>query len=112
MQRLHALVGDEVALRRARIEHFVSPSFVVGNAGHLFPRTWTSSIESVSRKGSLHPLRVLREDHREYGNLESLKRVAANKVFGKSTEDGLHCRIYKHGALEIRTTQDIDGEEI
>ena len=43
--KLRNLVKEEVALRRRRAERFLSSEFVVGDAGPLFPSSWTSDYE-------------------------------------------------------------------
>jgi len=55
----------------------------------------------------LHP----RPDYQaEAGVLENILK-AASPVFDKSTEDGMRYRIYSIGSLQVRTTQEHDGEE-
>merc|ERR1719499_490363 len=48
IQRLRELVDEEDATREKRIEHFLSTSFVAGNAGELFPSSWTDKVGLLS----------------------------------------------------------------
>mmetsp|Transcript_51293 Transcript_51293/g.164231 ORF Transcript_51293/g.164231 Transcript_51293/m.164231 type:complete len:617 (-) Transcript_51293:466-2316(-) len=121
---LHELkdhVNEEEHLRQARERHFLSLSFDAEEVGHLFPCSWTSSIRiakhsaskegvtgKAARAGCLQP----RPDYTaEAAVLEVLVKPAV-PVFDKSTEDGLRFRVYRLGSLEVRTTQELDAEEV
>jgi len=43
--------------------------------------------------------------------LEGVLRTSA-PIFDKSTEDGMHFRIYRLGSLEVRTAQELGSEEV
>mmetsp|Transcript_96310 Transcript_96310/g.299362 ORF Transcript_96310/g.299362 Transcript_96310/m.299362 type:complete len:993 (-) Transcript_96310:72-3050(-) len=115
VEKLRMLVQAEEEVRRQRREHFLSPTFVVDDAGPLFPSSWTShfgiELEGASGRehmasaprGVLHP----RPDHKP--SRESLR--SAQLVFDKTTEDGTHFRIYRPGSIEVRTIQEFHGEE-
>merc|ERR1712050_525103 len=44
VQRLRELVDEEDAVREKRLVHFLSTSFIAGNAGELFPASWTDKV--------------------------------------------------------------------
>merc|ERR1712050_380923 len=48
VQRLRELVAEEDAVRDKRIAHFLSTSFIAGNAGELFPSSWTNKVGLLS----------------------------------------------------------------
>lgn len=103
-QRLRKLLEEEVQVRKQRRDHFFSKEFAIGDAGTLFPTSWTFSIEVaqvLDLRRSACPLHMVA--------LKDLKSVAV--IFDKSTEDGLRFRIYKHGPFEVRTTQEHEGVE-
>jgi len=117
VQKLRRLVSEEGKARQRRKEHFFSSDFVVGDAGPLFPSSWTSSFE-LSRgrilqrvPGGVHPRP---ENYRTYlGELPpSLRSLGSlEPVFDRVGEDGTRFRIYRCNGLEVRTTQELDGKE-
>lgn len=118
--KLRNLVKLEESVLETRKEQFFSKNFVMNEPGAaLFPASWTSSL-AVSRGG----VRVSNLDSRPRGAL--IARPEYNQhatelldttlkfstpVFDKSTEEGVRFRIYRLGSLEIRTTQELDGDE-
>merc|ERR1712050_541144 len=48
VQRLRELVDEEDAVREKRIAHFLSSSFIAGNAGEFFPSSWTDKVGLLS----------------------------------------------------------------
>merc|ERR1711879_97637 len=111
VQKLRNIVLEEESVQGKRTEHFLSTKFSVGDAGELFPASWTSQLQ-IS-KGGVQAVDVLQarpEYLAEKNTVEEIKQSAA-LAFEKSTEDGTSFRIYRAGLLELRTTQAIDGEE-
>jgi len=110
VSRLRSLVKEEESLLEKRKLLFFDTAFVVGNAGSLFPRAWTSRhlIEGLTSKGNLVKLQV---DASFQKSLEQDILPAAAPEFSKATEDGVTFRIYSIGTLEIRTTQAASGTE-
>jgi hypothetical protein len=119
--KLRSLVKEEEMVRLRRKEVFLSKLFVVGDPGPLFPSSWTPAFE-VARGRT--PIRV--QDGQPNGVLELrpeyckgvvsavLARVlhVSVPVFDRTTEEGMRFRIFKIGSLEIRTTQELLGDEI
>merc|ERR1719499_1172191 len=93
------------------MDHFLSTNFSAGDAGALFPSSWTSQLQIA--KGGMQAVELLNarpELLAEKSAIEEIKQSAA-MAFEKSTEDGTSFRIYRKGLLELRTTEPIDGEE-
>jgi len=109
LRRLKELVQAEEKLRQERKSHFFSTSFSTDNAGPLFPRSWSNSIEIArASERSLY----LRPDFKyEAVALDQALKSAA-PAFDKTTEDGLRFRVYRLGSLEVRTTQEQTGYEV
>jgi len=104
MRRLQRLVKEEAGVQQERKEHFYSQGFMIGNAGHKFPSSWSFSNELVPDSGlRRHPCGHQKVDP---GTLRS-----ATVVFDKKTEDGLRFRIYRHDNIEVRTVTDLKGAE-
>mmetsp|Transcript_69944 Transcript_69944/g.197345 ORF Transcript_69944/g.197345 Transcript_69944/m.197345 type:complete len:427 (+) Transcript_69944:2-1282(+) len=106
LQKLRGLVEEEAQAKQQRKDHFLSAGFTVGNAGPLFPLSWTSSIEIACRRAprQLHA----HSDHEI--KAEELKPTEI--TFDQHTEDGVRFRIYKHGHLDVRTIQEQGGKEV
>merc|ERR1719326_1882129 len=119
--KLRTLVKEEESVREQRKEQFFSKNFVISDPGSVFPASWTSSLAVSRGRG----VRVSNLDARPRGALidrpeykdhaaelleSNLKSSAP--VFDKSTEEGLCFRIYRLGSLEVRTTQELDCEEV
>jgi len=113
VDKLRKLVKEEKEATQKRIEHFLSKDFVADGPGPLFPSSWTPTLQIAigksgepahARCGSLQP----RMDY-----LAEAKYVlnSVAPAFHKKTEDGTSFRIYRVGSLEVRTTQEHDGEE-
>lgn len=116
--KLRSHIHEENSLLERRKLHFCDKAFKVGNAGHDFPRSWTSRFQI--EKDGLAP-------KTEASNKTGLVKVEIDKAYSASlvrdvlptaapefqekTEDGTCFRIYKIGSLEIRTTQERFAEE-
>jgi hypothetical protein len=113
VQRLRELVDEEDAVREKRIAHFLSTSFIEGNAGEMFPSSWTDKVGLLSDDASATSANLYaREDFLdEAAALRNIIASAAKPAFEQSTEDGTAFRIYKKGSIEVRTIQEHDGEE-
>merc|ERR1712039_755661 len=115
VQRLRDLVDEEDAVREKRIEHFLSTSFIAGNAGELFPSSWTDKVgllDNDSAANAASASLYAREDFlSEAATLRNIIASAAKPMFEQKTEDGSAFRIYKKGSIEVRTIQEHDGEE-
>merc|ERR1719162_558496 len=82
--------------------------------GKLFPHSWSSTFEVVS---GLQPV-----TERAQGTLVACpeyKTQAASllehlkaPIFDKCTEEGLRFRIYRLGSLEVRTTTELQDQEV
>jgi hypothetical protein len=102
------------------VEHFCSTSFAMGNAGALFPASWTSEFEIARGQKALKALAGpaaggALESRPEYvaaARMFDAELRSSTPVFDQFTEDGVRFRIYRIGSLEIRTTQAHDGEEV
>jgi len=113
VESLRRLVEEEAEARRSRKEHFCRKEFVAGDAGPLFPSSWTSSFE-IARGKALQRVTgdadVPPERYRPYtGATPAYSSLPT--VFDKTTEDGTRFRIYRSGGLEVRTVQEHDGKE-
>lgn len=110
---LRELTKQEELVRQRRVEQFMSPDFVLDRAGPLFPASWRPSCE-ISGQGPQSttgpPLEPLEEEGAAAAAEEVLRSAAP--VFDRATEDGLRLRIYRLGALEVRTSQEHGGPEI
>lgn len=116
--KLRSHIHEENSLLERRKLHFCDKAFKVGNAGHDFPRSWTSRFQI--EKDGLAP-------KTEASNKTGLVKVEMDKAYSASlvrdvlptaapefqekTEDGTCFCIYKIGSLEIRTTQERFAEE-
>merc|ERR1711953_450806 len=69
VQRLRALVQEEMAMQEERMDHFFSKSFEQENAGPLFPLAWTSNME-ISRDSKSRPQLHERQDFAQAHMLE------------------------------------------
>jgi hypothetical protein len=118
--KLRDLVKQEHTVRQQRKEHFFSKSFVMGEPGLIFPASWTSSLAVARGQATIRNLEarpcnalISRPEYKGHAAelLESVLRTSA-PVFDKSTEEGMRFRIYRLGSLEVRTTQELSGEEL
>lgn len=111
LERLCGMLDLEEAVRRRRVQHFLSTSFAVGQAGPLFPSSWTSSVKVEKVDAPHSPSK----NTQECPTLHSCPLCAAPRferqlkslapMFDKFTEDGFRFRVYRIGSYEIRTTQ-------
>uniref|UniRef100_A0A7S1MA25 Uncharacterized protein n=1 Tax=Alexandrium catenella TaxID=2925 RepID=A0A7S1MA25_ALECA len=104
LRKLQRLVQEEADVQRQRKEHFFSQGFQIGNAGRIFPSSWSFSNAVLPESG-------LRRHPCDRGAVDADVLKSAVVAFDKSTEDGTRYRVYRFGSLEVRTTQDIDGKE-
>mmetsp|Transcript_108544 Transcript_108544/g.339540 ORF Transcript_108544/g.339540 Transcript_108544/m.339540 type:complete len:579 (+) Transcript_108544:1-1737(+) len=115
VQGLRTLIQEEEAVRRLRMERFCSAEFSIEDPGQLYPSSWRSSVE-ITRKAATGQrcrssmMRICADYEAQAHLLEpALKKEVP--VFDKATEDGTRFRIYRLGSLEVRTTQELDGQE-
>ncbi|CAE7453201.1 unnamed protein product [Symbiodinium sp. CCMP2592] len=117
VSKMRSLVSEEQALFKKRKISFCDRSFMPGNAGCDFPRSWTSgfkvdngcSPEALKRMNSaLVELQV--DATFQQALLNDILPTAAPE-FNKCTEDGHTFRIYRLGNLEVRTIQELGGSE-
>jgi len=114
--QLRELVKHEEALRQQRKQIFFSERFSAESPSSLFPTSWISSFEvskgrtqaQLAAQGALHA----RPDYMEEAALLSHLLKSAEPSFDKNTEDGTRFRIYRLGALIVRTVQEGDEEEV
>merc|ERR1740123_84109 len=110
VQRLRALVQEEMAMQEQRMDHFFSKAFEQENAGSLFPLSWTSNME-ISCDCKSRPQLHERQDFAQAHMLEdALESVVPD--FDKETEDGSRFSIYRIGSLEVRTITEPDCEPV
>ena len=120
VSKLRNLVKEEESVRSRRVEHFCSTSFAMGNAGALFPASWTSEFEIARGQKALKALAGTAaggalESRPEYvaaARMFDAVLKSSTPVFDQLTEDGVRFRIYRVGSIEVRTTQAHDGEEV
>jgi hypothetical protein len=111
IQKLRSLVKEESAVQEDRVQHFFSSEFSQENAGTLFPGSWRPAFEVMQQRSSKKAFAQPRPEYlSQAAALESAWK-SSEPVFDRSTEEGLRFRIYRVGGLEIRTTQEITGEE-
>jgi len=118
VDKLRNLLKAEAEVHRQQKRHFLSAEFVVGDAGPLFPASWTDSLEAAR---GMKPRKAAEELARPEGSwlekaddkadVEQLLRVAT-PAFEMNTQDGTKFRIYKSGSLEVRTTQECNDQEV
>jgi len=111
---LRALVGAEKKRRQQRKDHFFSDKFMVGNAGLLFPASWTISPVIVGEGAEPATARTLwaRPDCTAAAQAFQHALKSVTPEFDKSTEDGTAYRIYTLGSIEVRTSQEHDDQEV
>lgn len=109
VEKLRGLLKEEETLQRQRRDSFLSTEFKMDEAGALFPASWTSSIK-VGVSMERHPLQP-RPDYKAASSLLESVLQTCIPVFDKATEDGVTFRIYRCGSLEVRTLQEINGNE-
>jgi hypothetical protein len=102
LQKLKGLVHEEVKAREERLAHFISEDFVPGDAGPLFPASWTCSVENSSIRDRPRQLEVcLFEDAVDLATV----KASVEPSFDKCTEDGVRFRVYRWKEFEVRTSQ-------
>jgi hypothetical protein len=116
VQHLRSLVKEEEISRQRRTHHFLGREFSIEDPGPLFPSTWKTSFEIAQqqhRPASL-PLQGLLHERPDYkSEALVLQRIlrSSEPMFDMAAEDGMRFRIYRVGSLEIRTTQEHEGQE-
>lgn len=111
MEKLRGLVKREERVRQQRTEHFFSGKFSANTPGPLFPYSWMSNSTTEVHShpaGHLQP----RPDYVAQAAMFEGTLKSAIPTFDRTTEDGLRFRVYVMGSLEVRTTQEHDGEEV
>merc|ERR1719343_1697349 len=98
------LVQQEQQLQQKRREHFFSSDFKAADPGALFPQSWKSSI-SLACAGSEGAALCARPEYKHQAAAFEQVLRSASPTFDKHLEDGSCFRIYRIGALEVRTTQ-------
>jgi len=102
-------------LLQRRTNKFFDRSFVVGNAGSEFPRSWTCRFQidqpSVTPNVLKSGLVQIQVDESFQQTLLNEILPAAAPEFEKKTEDGVIFRIYRLGSLEVRTVQEPEKSE-
>lgn len=111
LRKLRALVKDEESVRARRKEAFLSTDFVMSDPGASFPLSWKPSFELAAEQGPQGVPKPCPEYLTQESTLKQLLKDTV-PVFDKSTEEGTRFRIYKAGNLEVRTTQDFEGNEV
>jgi len=106
LNKLRDLVKEETLVREERATHFLSAMFVADDAGTLFPSSWTSSF-----KVAYDPQQRSQVQLQTANNVDKILQ-SAEPVFDKSTEDGTRFRVYVSDGVEVRTTQEQDGDQI
>merc|ERR1719320_738634 len=110
VQRLRALVQEEMAVQEQRMDQFFSKAFEQENAGPLFPLSWTSNMEishDCKSRAQLHERQDFAQAHMLEDALESVV-----PDFERVTEDGSRFSIYRIGSLEVRTITEPDCEPV
>jgi len=113
MQRIGQLMKEEQAVRSERKQLFFSKQFDAENPGPLYPSSWKNYI-AIERKTSSSPGECMLHERPEYiaqPNMFEHVIQSATPVFDKSSEEGTRFRVYKVGSLEVRTFQELDGNE-
>mmetsp|Transcript_46664 Transcript_46664/g.107837 ORF Transcript_46664/g.107837 Transcript_46664/m.107837 type:complete len:877 (+) Transcript_46664:102-2732(+) len=120
VRSLRKLISEEEHVQRQRQKHFLSKEFIMSRPGPLFPRSWVTlprvaadareHVRSLSAtfqegEGALH-------ERQDYLPQAARLSKCAKLVFDGCTEEGTRFRIYRTGSLELRSTQEIHGEEI
>jgi hypothetical protein len=111
VEKLRNLVKAEEQVRNQRKEHFLSTKFAIGDAGPLFPSSWTTSLEIARARV---PRKTFGSEIPEGASLQQVPHSpetdqilqSTMPVFEQQTEDGMKFRIYRSGTLEVRTTQE------
>jgi len=110
VEKLRELVSEEAKARQERKDHFLSLDFAPENPGHHFP-AWRPSVSLPPSQVAAVPRVALHP--RPECTVEAAALVKlASPSFNKITEDGARFRIYQLSSLEVRTTQQLDEEEI
>jgi len=110
LQKLRQLVKAEESIRQQRKEHFFSDKFDMDKVGSLFPSSWSPSV-SISENQQV-PRMVARPEYVAEANALKLALPSATDLFDKTAEDGTRFRAYRVGALEVRTVQEFEGDEV
>jgi len=110
LQKLRQLVKAEETVRQQRKELFFSDKFNIDAPGPVFPTSWSPSVAlSVAQKV---PEMSARPEYVTETEVLMPALKSATSLFDKTAEDGTRFRAYRVGALEVRTAQDHDGQEV
>jgi hypothetical protein len=111
VMKLRGLVKEEQEMQQKRKAHFFSKQFAMDNPGPLFPRSWSSLSEVTYLPervphGSLHANLDC--------NIEELSLACHREspVFERTSEEGTIFRIYRVGSFEVRTTTELEADEL
>jgi len=113
MERIGNLMKQEQAVRAQRKHMFFSKQFEAESPGPLYPSSWKNYIE-IERETSSSSDKCILHERPEYTAQADIFEhfiQSAIPTFDKSSEEGIRFRVYKVGSLEVRTTQELDGEE-
>jgi hypothetical protein len=107
---LRRLVEEERRTREERVARFLREDFSTAEPGPFFPIAWAPAAgEAAVSAGATKPF-LRRHTGKVNVTLQDLQR--AESLFDKCAEDGTRFRIYRHGSLEVRTTQEHGGREV
>jgi hypothetical protein len=114
VEHLRCLVRQEDTVREYRKQHFLSASFSADEPGSLFPYSWAKTCEIAvgwTEPGTKLELRPDYLVQARTGTFDQALR-AATPDFDRVTEEGLRFRTYRFGSVEVRTTQELGGQEV
>merc|ERR1711972_40440 len=111
--KLRALVKEEEKVRQRRKEHFFSKEFVTENPGALFPASWKPSSGIARQMPDGRARQLCARPEFTGAALVMLGQIlkSSTPTFDRMTEEGMRYLIYQLGSLEVRATQDMEGEE-
>ncbi|CAJ1399899.1 unnamed protein product [Effrenium voratum] len=112
--KLRSLVNEEQLLFQRRKMQFLDRAFQVGNPGAEFLRSWTSRFRVEKDGKAPEASKMVPVDFDDAFAAVLAKDIlpTASPEFKKETEDGSTFRIYQIGSLEVRTTQEMFGQEL
>jgi len=115
ISKLRSLVNEEQSLLQRRKNKFFERSFVVGDAGAEFPRSWTSRFQIDQPRATQNVMQsglvqIQVDQSFQQSLLKEILPTAAAE-FEQKTEDGVVFRIYRLGSLEVRTVQEHEKAE-
>lgn len=116
IKSLQALVDEEKGVQEKRRTHFLSRDFVPTAPGPLFPSAWKPTFSMHFARGASVAAGGDAARGRHLVEVECSAKTAEvpgtqKPTFDRTTEDGVRFRVYRQGALEVRTIQQEEGEE-